>query len=176
MPLVDQAAAEGVDEGGFARAGDAGDPDPDRLAGVRTQDPQQIGGQVGWSTLSDGRFKSDVDDSKLGLDFVLALRPRVFRLIESPAELHIGLISQEVKAVIDELSTGSEPVIFSGWRPAANETDRESLIYADFVMPLINSVKELKTLVDAQAGLIAAQADQLAALTARVEQLEKGGA
>lgn len=34
-----------------------------------------IGGQVGWSVLSDGRYKKAVNDDIKGLDFILQLRP-----------------------------------------------------------------------------------------------------
>jgi len=34
-----------------------------------------IGGQVGWTTLSDGRFKTDVNEKRTGLAFIKKLRP-----------------------------------------------------------------------------------------------------
>jgi trimeric autotransporter adhesin len=34
-----------------------------------------IGGQVGWSVLSDGRYKKDVSEDVKGLDFIMQLRP-----------------------------------------------------------------------------------------------------
>lgn len=34
-----------------------------------------IGGQVGWSVLSDGRYKKDVNEDIKGLDFIMQLRP-----------------------------------------------------------------------------------------------------
>ncbi|HTF21425.1 MAG TPA: tail fiber domain-containing protein [Chryseolinea sp.] len=34
-----------------------------------------IGGQVSWSTLSDGRFKRDIKEDITGLDFINQLRP-----------------------------------------------------------------------------------------------------
>ena len=34
-----------------------------------------IGGQVGWSVLSDGRYKRDVNEDVKGLDFIMQLRP-----------------------------------------------------------------------------------------------------
>jgi trimeric autotransporter adhesin len=34
-----------------------------------------IGGQVGWSVLSDGRYKKDVHEDVKGLDFIMQLRP-----------------------------------------------------------------------------------------------------
>lgn len=34
-----------------------------------------IGGQVGWTTFSDRRLKQNIEESKLGLDFVMNLHP-----------------------------------------------------------------------------------------------------
>ena len=34
-----------------------------------------IGGQVGWSTFSDGRYKKDIVENVKGLDFIMELRP-----------------------------------------------------------------------------------------------------
>ncbi|MBS1603825.1 MAG: tail fiber domain-containing protein [Bacteroidetes bacterium] len=39
-----------------------------------------IGGQVGWSTLSDGRFKKNIRENVKGLDFILRLKPITYNL------------------------------------------------------------------------------------------------
>jgi len=39
-----------------------------------------IGGQVGWSTLSDGRFKKNIRENVKGLDFIVRLKPVTYRL------------------------------------------------------------------------------------------------
>lgn len=39
-----------------------------------------IGGQVGWSTFSDGRFKKDIKEDVHGLDFINSLRPVTYTL------------------------------------------------------------------------------------------------
>ena len=40
----------------------------------------QIGGNVGWSNLSDIRGKEDISDISMGLDFIRSLRPVEFSL------------------------------------------------------------------------------------------------
>ncbi|MES2430517.1 MAG: tail fiber domain-containing protein [Bacteroidota bacterium] len=49
--------------------------DIDDMVRIGNEDVQQIGGQVEWSTLSDGRFKKDIRTENTGLDFIMQLRP-----------------------------------------------------------------------------------------------------
>jgi len=39
-----------------------------------------IGGQVGWTTFSDGRFKKNIREDVIGLDFILRLKPVTYQL------------------------------------------------------------------------------------------------
>lgn len=100
-----------------------------------------IGGYANWSNYSDEKIKLDVKDCKLGLDFVMALRPRTFRF-ENKDGIYEGLIAQEVKSVMDH-----QYVDFSGWI-AAGENELQMLSYEKFVIPLINAVQELNEKVD----------------------------
>ncbi len=59
-----------------------------------------IGGQVAWSNPSDLRDKKDIADSSLGLDFVKALRPVEFKLLNGNDRVDFGFIAQEVEALI----------------------------------------------------------------------------
>src|SRR5688572_13379105 len=77
-----------------------------------------IGGQVSWSTLSDGRFKKEIKDDVSGLDFITQLHPVSYTVdvkslntflgidneeqpqLRKPMERHTGFIAQEVEAVI----------------------------------------------------------------------------
>lgn len=117
----------------------------------------QIGGQVAWSTLSDARQKENVAEYTHGLDFITKLRPVTYSLIDDRTKVtHSGFLAQEVKAT---------NVPFYGLNKPANSNDFYSLNYAEFVVPLVNSVKELK-----------AENDKLKAdneaLIARIEKIE----
>lgn len=114
-----------------------------------------IGGQVGWSTLSDGRFKRDVKEDVLGLEFIKKLRPISYFVdtdqlnnflgvsdkfpdklkrqsrTENESVRQTGFIAQEVEAIIKK--TGFS---FSGIEAPQNENDHYSIRYADFVVPL----------------------------------------
>lgn len=68
--------------------------------------------------------------------------------------IHYGMLAQQVKSVIDELQLPD----FGGWvskNPADPEAE-QALRYEEFIAPMIKSIQELKTIVDAQAARIAA--------------------
>lgn len=128
-----------------------------------------IGGQVGWSTLSDESCKENIEPCTLGLEFVRKLNPVDFDykdVIETHIEeaskksegmdvgedkeerevitvykhdkRHSGFISQEVKQAADDCGA-----VFRGHNLAQNDDDKETLVYSEFVIPLVNAVKEL---------------------------------
>lgn len=127
-----------------------------------------IGGYVGWSNLSDGRYKKDVREDVPGLDFINKLRPVTYHLDvpglrgflgedknddevnaesssasnESPSSkeevLYSGFIAQEVEKTAKEMGYD-----FSGVDAPKNENDLYGLRYAEFVVPLVKSVQEL---------------------------------
>ncbi len=98
-----------------------------------------IGGQVGWSTLSDGRYKTNIQKESLGLDFILNLRPVRYNYTfnEQSGNWYSGLIAQEVEELLRQ--TGQT---FSGIVHPQNEEDKYSIRYAEFVIPLINAIQE----------------------------------
>jgi len=100
--------------------------------------------QVSWGTYSDKRMKSNIINNDIGLDFIVKLQPKRFNKIDiGEHKMYDGLIAQEVKTAMDELG-----IDFSGWRKNHGESGMQTLAYSDFVMPLINAVKELKKEVD----------------------------
>ncbi len=125
-----------------------------------------IGGQVGWSTFSDGRFKKDVKQNVPGLRFINKLKPVTYfvesRKIEkflgladnlinniknnygrSEQKLRTGFVAQDVEKAAEEIGYD-----FSGLNKPQNEKDNYSLVYADFVPSLVKSVQELSAMVD----------------------------
>ena len=117
---------------------------------------------------SDARLKTNIETSVLGLNFINALNPVSYKLIqggrvetgefkeittgEFPTKVpiyrdvpgvrkHYGLIAQEVKVVLDSLNTGD----FAGF-VLENKDDpnsMHSLRYEEFISPLIKAVQEL---------------------------------
>lgn len=132
-----------------------------------------IGGQVGWSTLSDGRFKKEVKENVPGLQFINKLKPVTYHL---DVEAIAGKLREdrnddktasdkqknEGKAIIKNSRKEKEKMLytgfiaqdvekaakeigynFSGVDAPKNEDDLYSLRYAEFVVPLVKAVQEL---------------------------------
>lgn len=122
-----------------------------------------IGGYAGWSDLSDGRFKVNVQEAVQGLAFIKQLRPVTYNLdlakldhylqmddslSQTPAflsaravkeqQVHSGFIAQEVEQAAKALG-----FTFSGVDRPQNERDTYKLRYAEFTVPLVKAVQEL---------------------------------
>jgi len=116
-----------------------------------------IGGQVAWSNLSDARTKRDIRELDLGLDFVLALRPVQFRMIEGNGRTDLGFLGQDVQNLLGD-----------GYNVLGVGGDRDrtlSLRYTDFIAPLVKAVQ-------AQQAQIEAQRAEIKALTVRLRESE----
>ena len=122
-----------------------------------------IGGQVGWTTLSDGRFKKNIrNDEVKGLDFIIGLQPVTYNYDihakERWMEQHFGekedtewegkydienirfsgFIAQDVEELSKSLGYD-----FSGVDAPKNDKDIYGLRYSEFVVPLVKAVQEL---------------------------------
>ncbi|MEM6697783.1 MAG: tail fiber domain-containing protein [Bacteroidota bacterium] len=153
-----------------------------------------IGGVVNWTATSDGRFKKNVQENVIGLDFINRLRPVTYNydakklhaqkgfetesladaLAQKEAMRYSGFIAQEVEAAAEQLGYD-----FSGVDAPQDKEDIYGLRYAEFVVPLVKAVQELSEENETKDQLIAQQAAELAVykkllsdLTARVEALE----
>lgn len=98
-----------------------------------------IGGQVGWSTFSDRRLKSNIRANDLGLDFINQLKTVNYDFLEEGQKniRYTGLIAQDIVGVLNKMNTD-----FSGVVRPKNEKDYYSIRYAAFVTPLIKAVQE----------------------------------
>jgi hypothetical protein len=116
---------------------------------------------------SDGTQKTDIVDTDLGLDFITSLRPVSYKwkvgqnIVQVPEGLtdasdscidhpvvarpgirtHYGLIAQEVKTALGDKD-------FGGYIDDA-DTGEKGLRYDQFIGPLIKSIQELKSELDA---------------------------
>jgi trimeric autotransporter adhesin len=131
-----------------------------------------IGGNVSWSTFSDGRFNKNVQENVPGLAFIKQLRPVSYNLdIASlnsriaPARLadsvaNKAVFSTEMKTALSK----KEQIVYTGFiaqdveavakkmnysfsgvdvPEAGNEKSVYGLRYAEFVVPLVKAVQEL---------------------------------
>lgn len=139
-------------------------------------DVTSIGGQVSWTTLSDGRFKTNLKSDVAGLDFINQLNPVSYtvdkdalgkflgvpdsmRVPTTEAERstrQVGFVAQEVEAVIKK--TG---YVFTGVETPKSENDTYSIRYAEFVVPLVKAVQELTAKSNEQQKQISALTEAL---------------
>ncbi|MEO6405072.1 MAG: tail fiber domain-containing protein [Ferruginibacter sp.] len=141
------------------------------------------GGWAGWTNVSDGRFKSNVQENVPGLAFISKLRPVTYNLDatrldaflhknDSPEKLAIAAKNsshlqalQEKEQIIytgfiaQEVEKSAKELgfDFSGVDKARNENDTYGLRYAEFVVPLVKAVQEL----DAENSLLKKQLDTI---------------
>ncbi len=120
----------------------------------------QIGGNVAWSNLSDARAKKDIRPLDLGLDFVMALRPVSFRLIQGNGRTDMGFVAQDVEALL-----GDDYNLLGIGGDAARTL---SLRYTDLIAPLVKAVQEQQATITAQQARIDTLEARLAAIETRL--------
>ncbi len=142
-----------------------------------------IGGEVSWSTLSDGRFKKNVKENVPGLKFINKLRPVSYnvdinkldrflgvntKLDENGTQTYkrpglskqtIGFVAQEVQELIDK-----DGYVFSGVDKPNSRGGKFSIRYAEFVVPLTKAVQELSEMIETQQATIDQLNEELIAL------------
>ena len=112
--------------------------------------------QVGWTTVSDERDKTNFAEVPHGLDFVTQLNPVAFQFRESrESDVAVGPVRYGFKAQEVMALEGTNPVIID------NEDQNRLKYTAEGLVPvLVNAIKE--------------QQQQIAALQARIDALEAG--
>ena len=125
-----------------------------------------IGGYVGWSNVSDARFKTNIKENVPGLAFINQLKPVTYNLDVEKVNQFLGLPDSITKAdefLVESMKQKSEMIQsgflaqdvekaantlgydFSGVDKPKNDKDHYGLRYAEFVVPLVKAVQELST-------------------------------
>jgi hypothetical protein len=114
-----------------------------------------------WVHSSDLRYKKDIQDNTIGLDFINALRTVNYKwkaqseldssldeydsskITADSTALQHGLIAQEVKQVMDDQGISPD---FAGWsEDETHPNNKQGISEAMFVYPLIKAIQELKS-------------------------------
>jgi hypothetical protein len=112
---------------------------------------RQYSNSATWAVTSDQRVKENIVEITNGLEKIVALRPVTFDYITSK-EHNAGFIAQDFQTVLPDQVKKVKA------RPEEAELVGEDEIYSiqqNLVPYLVNAIKDLKTIVDAQAAEIA---------------------
>ena len=145
-----------------------------------------IGGSVDYTALSDGRYKRNIQEDVIGLDFIRQLRPVTYRLavdgqrwmdarssldgndaLGQSSNRYSGFIAQEVEQAAQNTNFN-----FSGIDYREN-IDKYGLRYAEFVVPLVKAIQELHPKIENQEQTIQQQQNDLKAYHEELKTLLK---
>ena len=119
-----------------------------------------------YGATSDRRLKTNIGSINNGLAKVLTLDGIVYNWNElANKDLNVkeaGVIAQQIQAVLPEA------ISITMVKDDETNTEYLGVSYTDVIPLLVASIKELKTLVDAQSALITGQAAEIVALKAKV--------
>lgn len=157
-----------------------------------------IGGYVGWSNISDGRFKKNIAANVPGLSFINQLQPVTYNLDATGINAYLhphpkanktaaqlsaeqaslqakekftysGFIAQDVEATAKRLGYN-----FSGIDAPKNDNDLYSLRYSDFVVPLVKAVQELSAKNDSLQTVVDSLQSQINSIVQQIAVLKNG--
>jgi hypothetical protein len=136
------------------------------------------GGYKNWSNYSDGRFKTNVKENVIGLDFIRQLRPVTYTvdvhnlnkfiykdktdeyekgleklIAEKNAKVETGFIAQEVESAAKKVGFNFDGVNI----PKDASTTHYSISYASFVVPIVKAVQEQQDIIENQENTISNQ-------------------
>lgn len=124
---------------------------------------------VGTINTSDGREKDEIEQTPLGIDFIMSLNPVRYKWKDTETQTfrrkHHGFIAQEVKQTLDSLNVDSND--FAGYVDTniKDGVDSYGLNYVQFLAPLTRAFQQLKYTVDDKGN-------NIVALESRVHNLE----
>jgi hypothetical protein len=156
-----------------------------------------IGGAVGWSVFSDGRYKKQVQEDVSGLEFIKLLRPVTYivdipgidnyyekdskplELTESLKKARVetyqraakqrecGFIAQEVEQAA--IKTG---FAFSGVDKPANDKALYGLRYDEFVVPIVKALQQQQQIIESQDKKIELLLDEVKIMKEALKKLQ----
>jgi hypothetical protein len=162
---------------------------------IGNTDVSSIGGQVGWTTFSDGRYKKNIKEDVQGLKFINLLKPITYTVDINGLNTHYdnlrkhdstydkakaqmqpsadaasktiynGFIAQDVEKAAQSISYN-----FSGVDKPQNKDALYGLRYADFVVPLVKAVQELSKMNDNKNIAIDSLKQQNAGLQSQLQK------
>jgi hypothetical protein len=114
-----------------------------------------IGGKVGWTTISDGRDKTDVQSIAVGIEYINRLKPVSWRFddrgwyddgkpdrTKACSIQRVGFIAQDIQKIEEDLGLPFNYVLNK------ENPERLALTMNNFIPILTRAVQELSTEID----------------------------
>ncbi len=127
--------------------------------------------QVPWTITSDRRWKSDIQNSSLGLEFISKLSPvSYFRNNDDSKKTEYGFIAQEVEEVLKESGTENTGMI------TITDEGMYELRYNDLLAPMVKAVQELNekcSTLEAENSQLKNEVESLKEMKVKLAELEQ---
>ena len=110
---------------------------------IGNQSVTYAGVQVAWTITSDKRWKSDIKNSELGLDFVKKLRPvSYFRNNDESKKLEYGFIAQEIEEALNNAGASNNGII------SKDDKGMYGVRYNDLMSPIVKAIQEQQQMIE----------------------------
>jgi len=126
------------------------------------------GVQVAWTITSDKRWKLDINNSNLGLDFINKLRPvSYYRNNDESKKLEYGFIAQEIEEVLNNAGASNNGII------SKDDKGMYGVRYNDLMSPMVKAIQELNSNNEKQQQVNEKQQQLIETLKKEIEELKK---
>ena len=99
--------------------------------------------QVAWTITSDKRWKSDIQNSSLGLNFISKLRPvSYYRNNDESKKIEYGFIAQELEAVLNNAGAINNGII------SKDEEGMYGVRYNDLMATMVKAIQEQQEMIN----------------------------
>jgi hypothetical protein len=100
------------------------------------------GVQVAWTVTSDKRWKSNIQNSNLGLEFINNLHPvSYFRNNDESKKIEYGFIAQELEATLNNAGATNNGII------SKDDAGMYSVRYNDLLAPMVKAIQEQQLMI-----------------------------
>jgi hypothetical protein len=124
-----------------------------------------IGGKVAWTALSDARWKKDIVDIPVGLNFIQKLRPVEYTLKQGNGRKDWGFLAQDIESLI-----GTDNNLLG----IGEDKDRTlSLRYTDLIAPMVKAIQEQQAIIESQQVRIDTQHQQYVEIRREIDGMIK---
>ena len=124
--------------------------------------------KVPWTTSSDKRWKSDIKQSSLGLDFIKSLNPVSYvRNNDEKKKTEYGFIAQELEIALNKAGAANNGII------SKDDAGMYSVRYNDLFAPIVKSIQEQQTQIEEQKKMMEEQQILINKLIKQLEKNEK---